>query len=272
MRLRRLHHVAGQGERAHVGLVGARDREGLVEEVQHGHRAQLVALGEAGGVLQGVHRRAPDREPLLAHLLVEAGPSVVGVVQQAMDARVDELCDLGAGVDAPEAEQRVGAHLRRLAGLGHQALAQADHDGVVLGKPAREVPERLAHHVGRDRVGVLLDLVQGLLVGPPALSEAREEARAQGRDGRRRRQAPADAGGDERMVVEALVGTAAEPFHLHVLEPQVEAQQQWTRVEGPLGDQVLLRRWAGHCVEASTGAPPRWAPRVEWPGQSGRPP
>ena len=158
------HDVLGQKKAPHIALVWLADAQRLIEDVQDGHRTGGVALGEAGGVLQGVDGRAPDGDAGRPDFFVEFGPAKGRIVQQPDDPLVQPLGHLGTGIDAAEAQLRVGAHLGRLAGLGHQALAQGDHDGMVFRQLAGQVPEAFAHDIGGDGVGVLLDLVDPGLV------------------------------------------------------------------------------------------------------------
>ena len=177
--------------------------------------------------------------PRVLEPAVELLEGVARLVEQPAHAPVHDARHLGPRVDAAEAEQRVRAHLRRLARLRHEPLAERDHDGVVLGQRAGEVPEPLAHHVGADGVGGLLHLVVGRLVLAGALAEAAEEPRAErGRRGGHR-EAAGDAArregvGRDRLRLRAL--------DLHVLEPEVEAQEHGPGVEGPLGDEVRACR------------------------------
>ena len=112
--------------------------------------------------------------------LPELGPLVALLVEHPVDAAIEEAGDLRAGIDPAEAELGVGAHLGRFPGLGHQTLAQAHHHRVVFREVSGEVPKRFGQRVGRDRVGVLLDPVDGGLVLALAFGVAAEEPGAQG--------------------------------------------------------------------------------------------
>ncbi len=235
------HDLAGQEQVAHVALVGPRDAQRLVEQVQHGERPVGAPLGEAGGVLEGVDGRPPDRDPPRLDLAVEILPAVGRVVEHAHHPLVQPARHLGARVDAAEAELRVGAHLGGLARLGHEALAHADHDGVIFGELAGQVPEALAQRVGRDRVGVLLDLVEAGLVQLGALAKAPEELGAERRHRGAHGQEALHAAVEEGDLPGEFLGRfAAEPTDLHVVEPQMEPAQDGPGVERPLGDEILL--------------------------------
>ena len=230
-------HAPGHGQRAHVRFVRPRNLQRRVEEVEDRHRPGGLAFGETRGVLQRVHRRAPERDAVVLERVVELVEGVTALVEQAPDAAIDQARNLGPGVDAAEPEQRIGAHLRRLARLGHQALAQGDHDAVVLGQRARQVPEALAHHVGADGVGRLLHLVVGLLVLACAAAEPAEQARAERGGGRGHREAAGDAARRERVRRHRLRLRAID---LHVLQPEMEPQQHGAGVERPLCHEVAL--------------------------------
>ena len=235
--LGRLGHLARHRQAAHVRLVGLGDPQRRVEEVEDRHGAGLLALGEARGVLQGVDGGAPQGDAAVLQPAVELLEGVPLLVEEAAHPAVHGAGHLGAGVDAAEAEQRVGAHLRRLAGLGHEPLAEGDHDGVVLRQRAGQVPEPLAHDVGADGVGGLLDLVVAVLVLARPLAEAAEELGAERGGGRRHGQAAGDAARREAVGGDRI---ALGPLDLHVLEPEVEAEEDGPGVEGPLGDHVAL--------------------------------
>jgi hypothetical protein len=263
---RRERHAARHGEAAHVRLVGLRHLERRVEEVEHRHRPGGLPLGEARGVLERVDGGAPERDAPVLQPAVELLERVARLVEQAPHAAVHDAGHLRARVDAPEAEERVRAHLGGLAGLRHEPLAERHHDGVVLGERAGEVPEPLAHHVRADGVGGLLHLVVGRLVLAGAAPEPAEEPGAErGRRGGHR-QAAADAAGREREVRDRL---RLRPLDLDVLEPQVEAEEDGTGVERPLGDDVPLFD-ARHAAQSTTGAPAA-APRPSRPRSSPRP-
>ena len=258
-------HGLRQEEVAHVALVGAGDGQRLVEQVQDGHRPGLGPLGEARRVFQGVDGRSPDGDAGGLDVAVELFPAVVLAVEQAHHLAVEPAGHRRPGVDAAEAELRVGAHLRGLAGLGHQPLADADHDGVVLGELARQVPQALAHGIGRDGVGLLLGLVEPGLVETLAGAVAAEQARAQRRHGTGDGEQPLHAALHERDVAgELLRRFAAHPGDLDVLEPEVEAAEDGAGVKGPLGDQVpgLLVR----SVMATSWANVPIGPRGHFPG------
>ncbi len=206
--------------------------------MQHRHRARVLALGEAGGVLERVDGRAPDGEATRLQLLAKLRPPEARLVEEPPHHAVDGARHLGPCVDATEPQQRVRAHLRRLAGLRHQAFAEAHHDGVVLGQLAREVPEAFAHHVGRDRVGGLLHLVEDVLVDADARAELSEEPRAQGRRGRRHRQTARRRAWREAVRRDGLLLCALD---LDVFEPEVKPAQHRSGVEGPLRHQIPPR-------------------------------
>ena len=145
--------LARQHQGADVTLVGAGHLDRLVEEVEHRHRSRRLALGETRGAFEGVDGPAPDGDAAAFDVGPELVPAVGALVEQQVDQVVEALGDLRPGVNAAEAEQRVGAHLSRLASFGHQTLTEAYHHGVVLGETAGGVPQRLAQHIGGDRVG-----------------------------------------------------------------------------------------------------------------------
>ncbi len=251
---------ARHGQAAEVRLVGARHAQRRVEEVDHGHRAGRLALGEARGVLERVDRGAPHGDAALAQARAEVVEPPARIVEQAADRGVDDARDLGAGVDAAEAEQRVGAHLGRLAGLGHQAFAEANHDRVVLGERPRQVPEALAHHVGGDGVGGLLDLVVALLVEPspsPNRPKRRVPSAVVAAVSAKQRAMPrgVNAWRRDRLGLGAL--------DLDVLEPEVEAQRAPGGCRRPTARPAVDCPWArGYASRAANGVrSPRW-PRL----------
>ncbi len=238
---RRLHHHLRHRDQADVSLVRARDVKRLVEQVQHGHRAAGAALREPRRVLQRVDRRAPHRDAGRLELAVEAVPPVGRVVEEPDDALVEPPGDLGPRVDPAEADLGIRAHLGRLARLRHQAFAEAHHDRVVLGELTREVPEALAHRVGRDGVRVLLHLVEGRLVEVRARAWLAEHLRAERRDRAHHREQALHATVQERQLAREFPRRfAPDPLDLHVVQPQVEAAEDRARVERPLRDDVLL--------------------------------
>ena len=164
----------------------------------------------------------------------------MGVVQHLANERVDGVRHARPRVHPPEAEQRVRAHLRRFTGLGHQALAEAHHDGVVLGQVAGQVPQALAHDVGGDGVGGLLHLVVGLLVLALAGAEVAEELGAERGGGGGHGEAAGDAARGEGVRGDGL---GLRALHLDVVEPEVKPQQHGAGVEGPLRDEVPLVRF-----------------------------
>ena len=183
---------------------------------------------------------------------VELLPAVVLAVEQPHHLAVEPARHGRAGVDAAEAELGVGAHFRGLPGLGHQSLADADHDGMVFGKLARQVPQALAHGIGRDGVGLLLGTVEPGLVESLAGAVAAEQAGAQCRYGTGDGEKPLHASFHERDLPGELLGRlAAHPGDLNVLEPDMEAPQDGAGIESPLGDQVpglLGMRSHGHLL------------------------
>ena len=205
--------------------------------MEHRHRPARLPLREAGRVLEGVDGGSPERDSSVLEPAVELLERMTGLVQQAAHAPVHHVRHLGAGVDAAVPEQRVRAHLRRLARLRHESLAEADHDRVVLGQRAGEVPEALAHDVGADRVGGLLRLVQRALVLARTFPEAAEQLRAErgrgGGDGEAARDRPGREGVGRH-------GVRLRALDAHVLEPQVEPAEHRPRVECPLRDVVPL--------------------------------
>ncbi len=219
---RLVHHPLRQDEIAHVALVGTGHLERLVEEVEHRHRPGRAALGKSRRVLQGVDGGAPDGDSGGLQVGPELGPLVGRVVDQAVDAAVEEPRDLGPRVDPAEAEQRVGAHLRRFSGLRHQTLTERDHHGVVFGQAAGEIPESLGQGVGRNGVGVLLDPVDAGLVEPCAFAPATEESGAEGGDRGGHHEGAFERAADERQVP-AFRGV--DELDLHVLQPQVETTE-----------------------------------------------
>ena len=248
----RLGHAPRHREASHVRLVRARQDEGRVEEVKDRHRARRLPLGEARRVLERVDGGAPERDSPPLQPAVELLERVPRLVQQPADPPVHDARHLGAGVDAAEAQERVRPHLRGLSRLRHQPLAEGDHDRVVLGKGARQVPQPLAHHVGADRVRRLLHLVQRRLVLPRSLAEAAEEARSERRGRGGHREASGDAAGRERVRRDGL---RLGPLQLHVLQPQVETEKHRPGVEGPLGDEVALVDGLHAPLEGDVGCP-----------------
>jgi hypothetical protein len=183
-------------------------------------------------VFSSVSMAAPHLDAGLLDVPVEAVPPEVGVVEQADDAPVEPAGHLGPRVHAPETDLRVRPHLRRLAPLRHQPLAEAHHDGVVLGQLARQVPETLAHRVGRDGVGILLDLVHAGPVEVGAGPEVGEDLRPERRHGAGHREQPLHPAVHERHFVGELGRRlAAAPLNVDILEPEVEPAEDGTCVE-----------------------------------------
>ena len=234
------HDILGQEQIPHISFVGPADAQGLVENVEDGHRAGGVSLGEAGGVFQGVDGRAPDGDAGRADLFVEFGPAVGRIVQHPDDLLVQPLGHFRPGIDAAESQLRVGAHFGRLAGLGHQALAQADHDGVVFRHLAGQVPEALAHDVGGYGIGVLFDLVDPALVQFGAFAEAAEKPGAQRGQGAGHGELPFHGPAQEgKMGGEFPLHLASNPGDFDVFQPDMEPSQDGFRVVSPLSDAVL---------------------------------
>ena len=77
---------------------------------------------------------------------------------------VQPLGHLRTGIHASKTQLRVGAHLGCFPTLGHQALSQTDHDGVVLGQFPGEIPEGFTHGVSGYGVGIFLHLIEAGLV------------------------------------------------------------------------------------------------------------
>ena len=207
--------------------------------MQDRHRPGLFPFGEPRSALERVDRRSPQGDAAVLQPAVKLLEVVPRLIQKPSHPAVDDSRDLGPGVDAPEAEQRIRPHLRSLPRFRHQPLAERDHDRVVLRKRPREVPESFAHHVSADGVGSLLDLVVLLLVLPLGPAEVAEQARAEGRCGRGHGETARDAAWDERARRDRLTLRALD---LHVLQPEVKPQQHRPGVERPLRDQIPLLR------------------------------
>jgi len=165
----------------------------------------------------------------------EGAEFVSGIVDEPVNAAIEIPGHLGAGIDSPEAQQGVGTHLGRFARLRHQAFAKGDHDGVVLGKTAGQVPQRLGQGVGGNCISVLLDAVDAGLVEAGGLAPAAEEPRAESRDRRRHDEGPLQGATDEG---DAFCDRVVVPLQLDVLQPQVESAEYGPRVKSPLGDAV----------------------------------
>ena len=158
------------------------------------HRAGRFALSEARSIFQGVDSRPPERNATVLQLAVELLEAVIPVIEEPIDASVDEARHFRSGVNASEAEERIRSHLRSLAGFRHQSFAKADHDGVIFRKSSGQVPQALAHHVGADGISRFLDLVVcGLFLagpGPELAEETRPERGRSGSHGQTARDAP----------------------------------------------------------------------------------
>ncbi len=202
--------------------------------MEDGHGSGVFAQSETAGVLQCVDGRAPDGDTAILQVVAEMLVRVVGVVEQALDLGVHLMGDFGAGVDATETELRIGPHLGGLASFGHEAFAQADHDGVILGKVAGEIPKAFRHGVSRDSVGVFFDDVEAGFVEVFTVSKATEKLRAQGGDGLSHGQHAFHLPPDEghfRWSSRGVFGVVG----LDIFEPEVESSKDRAGIEGPLG-------------------------------------
>ena len=127
-----VHHLFGQEEIAHVAFVWPRHAQGFVEQMKDCHGAGFAAFGEAGGVFQSIDGGAPHCDARFLDLFVKLFPLITLFVYQTDDPVVQPAGHFRPGVDPSESQIGIGTHFRSFTGFGHQALAQAYHNGVIF--------------------------------------------------------------------------------------------------------------------------------------------